>query len=88
MMSNIKSWIVPALAALALGVVSCTQPNQTAHSSSESRYPIYAATTNGNMVYRIIDCDTKSIVYTSDSGGLSAVPMRDSSVVRAFCGGE
>lgn len=97
---NFKVWIAPVLAALALGVISCTQPNQAAHSAGAqytgyitpsngnvAKYPVYAKTEYGTQVYRIIDCEAKSVVYTSDSG-ISAIPMRDSRVVGQFCGGQ
>lgn len=91
---SLKVWIAPALAALALGVISCTQPNQTAHSAGAQyvntntvkTYPQYAETEYGTKIYRIIDCETKSVIYSSGNG-LSATPMRDSRVIEQFCGG-
>lgn len=96
---GIKVWIAPVLAALALGVISCTQPNQSAHSAGAQYtgyitpnrqnipvYPEYAKTESGTYVYRIIDCQARSIVYTSSGGGITSQTMANSRVYTEFCG--
>ncbi|WP_378347282.1 hypothetical protein [Acinetobacter baumannii] len=101
MMKKIKVWIAPVLAAIALGVISCTQPNQAAHSAgaqytgyitpnrSNSNVPVYpefAKTDNGTYVYRIIDCQARSIVYTSTGGGITSIIMDNPRIYRELCG--
>lgn len=96
---GIKVWIAPVLAALALGVISCTQPNQSAHSAGAQYtgyitpnrqnipvYPEYAKTESGTYVYRIIDCQARSIVYTSSGGGITSQTMVSSREYNEFCG--
>ncbi|UYL86175.1 DNA helicase [Acinetobacter phage vB_AbaM_CP14] len=100
-MKRFKIWIAPVLAALALGVISCTQPNQTAHSAGAQYtgylnkpsenvpvYPAYAKTTSGTYVYRIIDCQARSIVYTTSGGGgmTSQTMVGNSKIYNEFCG--
>lgn len=96
---SLKVWIAPVLAALALGIISCTQPNQTAHSAGAQYvsvgglrenvpvYPEFAKTDSGTYIYRIIDCQTRLIVYTSSGGGITSQNMESSRVYSELCGG-
>lgn len=91
-MSIKGSLIIPVLAALALGVISCTQPNQTAHSAGAQ----YVSLGNGTKfdskleangypaIYRYVDCDTQTILYTTSNGGISSVDMGNT--FKKFCG--
>lgn len=87
MMKRIKVWIAPVLAALALGVISCTQPNQAAHSAG-AQYTGYISTDDINKhgirydaklvgnsnptIHRYVDCEARTVIY-SNSYGTTAV---------------
>jgi len=93
---SIKVWIAPVLAALALGVISCTQPNQAAHSAGaqyvnlEKNGKFYFESKLGSEkapnLYRYVDCDSRVVVYVTYDGGLSSQPFNNGPVEKKFCG--
>ncbi|UJE34802.1 hypothetical protein vBAbaPP1_11 [Acinetobacter phage vB_AbaM_P1] len=93
---SLKVWIAPVLAALALGVISCTQPNQAAHSAGvmyvnlEKNGKFYFESKLGSEkapnLYRYIDCDAKAFVYTTYDGGMTSQPFVNATISKKFCG--
>lgn len=96
---SLKVWIAPVLAALALGIISCTQPNQAAHSAGaqyietrgmknsgvklESRNKMEG---NAPNVYKYVDCDARSFVYATYDGGMTSQPFANAAITKKFCG--
>lgn len=95
---SLKVYLAPILAAVVVIVVACTQSNQAAHLSGaqyvnaqNGEVPVYqpfARTKAGNTVYRIVDCESLSLIYVNGSGGISTVVMEHNSVIDKHCGGK